>query len=544
MAKFEYSIRSKDETKAGVESAKSGLRGLEDSMQSINKVARLLMGAGAIAGIVSLFKNIAREANECEQAFAKLHPELQGAAGSLENWTKATNNFKSAAGSIISEVLAPMRSVLTEMLDGWAENITRATTLTTQIELLRNMSSPAAVALANKLADLRAQRDAMEAQQQRWYPGIEAARSGDIGGMLKDAWSVINRGVSGQLLTDIFKAGKQAPEYEKLTREIQETEEALKKLQGQATTLLKDATKPATGAGASGSATALGWLLGPSTGYQAQGMSAWERGNLRFEQMVNDYEVATEKITYSLERLPQELIAEFEAADLMAMANAGAGQYAGGLPPEATAAAAVIAADPIMAAILPFIEQIQSITMLLDPWGTILKSAFDILAPMIDSILAPLAGIFVILGQTLGAVLVPILKWIMPVIQWLGEAFVWLYNNAILPIGNAFIGLFTVLGALGQLIFYIVTFQWGKIGGIKWAPATESLLQPISVGSLGAAGTTAIAGAGATTTYSSGRDITVNVVVNSQVITGDGGFRELALMLNREIENAMALGVV
>lgn len=532
MAKFEYSIRSKDETKAGVESAKSGLRGLEDSMQSINKVARLLMGAGAIAGIVSLFKNIAHAAGECEQAFAKLHPEFQNMAGSMEQWNRASEGLKAAMGGLISSALSPFRASLVTVIESLTEAINKTNDLKTALALLTVSKSPEA---AKYLSDITtAQAKITELQKQRATVVTSISTAELIGG----AWAA--SGTSASASNPVTKLNKATEEWD---AKLKESQENLDKLVAKALAAVTPKPTPATGAGASSSDTALGWLLGPSTGYQAQGMSAWERGNLRFEQMVNDYEVATEKITYSLERLPQELIAEFEAADLLAMANAGAGQYAGGLPPEATAAAAVIAADPIMAAILPFIEQIQSITMLLDPWGTILKSAFDILAPMIDSILAPLAGIFVILGQTLGAVLVPILKWIMPVIQWLGEAFVWLYNNAILPIGNAFIGLFTVLGALGQLIFYIVTFQWGKIGGIKWAPATESLLQPISVGSLGAAGTTAIAGAGATTTYSSGRDITVNVVVNSQVITGDGGFRELALMLNREIENAMALGV-
>ena len=44
--------------------------------------------------------------------------------------------------------------------------------------------------------------------------------------------------------------------------------------------------------------------------------------------------------------------------------------------------------------------------------------------------------------------------------------------------------------------------------------------------------------------YSQGRDVNVYVNVNSEVITGEhGGFRELALLINTEIQNAMALGV-
>ena len=46
MAKFEYSIRSKDETGQGVKSAQTNLGNLEGTLKNINKVANLLNRRG------------------------------------------------------------------------------------------------------------------------------------------------------------------------------------------------------------------------------------------------------------------------------------------------------------------------------------------------------------------------------------------------------------------------------------------------------------------------------------------------------------------
>ena len=161
--------------------------------------------------------------------------------------------------------------------------------------------------------------------------------------------------------------------------------------------------------------------------------------------------------------------------------------------------------------------------------------------PLIDSLLAPLVGILTILGQTLGQVLVPVLQLLAPVIDFIGRAFVWLYNNAIVPIGNAFIQLFTALSALSTLILYIVTFQWGKIDNIRWSASRDSLLKPITTGDLTVAGTSTEGYGGSSTNIVKPPDIYVTITVEGSVY-GAGGPVEVGREMVHAIEEYIGTG--
>lgn len=538
MAKIEYSIRSKDETGPGVKSAEKNLKSLEGGVKSVSNTLKLLMGAGAIAGITMALRKIAQAAGEAEKAFAAMHPETQKSAGSLADWNRTMNEMKVSGGGVVAAVLTPIRQALLDIIDpahqaklaisqigegmeGWASKYTTsATKLADSIADAQKKLQEAISAKPQISADIGEYQRMLQnlqrqgrpdfAQRTFYYQGkgydasaAQAQAQKDI-----DDWDRQVKFLTGSIATlqtkfeDAARAVVEIPKWieEQLKKGAPATggtkpavldTSALLKFEEDISTALREAT----GNTASGTA----------------GVKVWSQ-----DQENRDEELIENAVQRALKGG-----AEHRSGDISV--PSGWEKFMGFMDSLAT--------------------KFASLAMILDPINTIMNAFWQALQPVVDALLGPLVGALVIIGQTMAAVLAPALRILSPVIEFIGKAFVWLYNNAIQPIANGFIYMLTVLGALGKLIYYIVTFQWGKIGSISWKPDEGTLLDKISYDTLGSAGAEAINEGGTTSTYSTGRDITVNVVINSEVITGEGGFRELALMLNREIQNAMALGV-
>jgi hypothetical protein len=602
MAKFEYSIRSKDETSAGVKSAKAGLENLEGSVRGISHTLKTLMGGGAIAGVTMALRRMAQIAGEAEKAFAEMHPETQKAAGSLTDWNTAMKGMQSSAGGIVADILTPIRAALLDIIDpahrakaalegiwsgeGWEAKYTSSATKLADQLAESNKALKDAQASSSKLSTSVSEYSRMrELLLKSGRPDIMtvAKRYGytEPSGMTNA--SVEDLEVSEANTRAISRATDEVKKWEDSLRRVNEllsiaksdladANEAIAEIPNwQAELIKKD--KPGK------PKEPEGWLYGSAAGYLPEAMTTAMRGALRAELpiILADTQEAAEAIARAAEAAAisteesnaalQEMYAEQRAMRRRAEPEYGLqtflGQMLTGIRELAASGttgrmigsfgAAKESGESGIAAVLGvfasalggLISQFTSLQLLLDPVNTILQAMFDTLEPVINSLLAPLVGILTIIGNTLGQVLTPLLQVLAPVIQLVTDVFVWLYNNAIVPVANGFIYLFTFLGALAKLIYYIVTFQWGKIKGITWSADEDSLLKPISASDVATAGTETIAAteSDATSTYSTGRDITVNVVINTDVITGEGGVRELALLINREITNAIALGV-
>ncbi len=197
--------------------------------------------------------------------------------------------------------------------------------------------------------------------------------------------------------------------------------------------------------------------------------------------------------------------------------------------------------------------QFTSVGLLMDPLKLALGSMTDVLGVSVNTALAPLVGIVTVLGQTVGKLLLPAVQGLTPILEAVGKGFSWFYDKVIMPVGNgvwAFgTALIHMLMNLGTVIWQIVTLDWANLGkGLKNTNIGELYKSgPLTaIGDLGAqnAGAAAIANAGGTAaSYTQARDITVNVVINTDVITGEGGFRELAIKLQNEIQAVLALGL-
>jgi len=210
-----------------------------------------------------------------------------------------------------------------------------------------------------------------------------------------------------------------------------------------------------------------------------------------------------------------------------------------------------IAIQPLLQGFMGLIQPLASMQMILNPLTTIFNAMMTVLQPMIDTLLTPLIGILTILGQTLGHILVPLFSILGPIIGFVADVFVWLYNKVLRPIGNALITIFNfVFNAIAAVangfifIYNLLVRKKKEKDYIKFRSLTEGHLAEITTGDVTAAGAETVSGegAGAGANYTAGRTINQTVNIFTDVITGEGGFRQLAIMLRDEIYAAEQLG--
>lgn len=194
---------------------------------------------------------------------------------------------------------------------------------------------------------------------------------------------------------------------------------------------------------------------------------------------------------------------------------------------------------------------IESLKIASDPLAYIFQVMAATIEGPLNSALEPLIGIFAVLGETLGTILIPIIQMLAPIIVFIAEAFIFLYNNAIKHFGNGLIGAVKVVSAgftgiingIAGAINWLLGFTGINIGYMSDPAAGVGYLRDISMSSLTDRGGAAINNdAGSPAQYSASRNIQVNVNIYTDVIAGPEGVRALALLIRDEIISAEALG--
>ena len=191
------------------------------------------------------------------------------------------------------------------------------------------------------------------------------------------------------------------------------------------------------------------------------------------------------------------------------------------------------ALGPLLSAIEPLTNILLSSNPILAALVPIVQAMVQTLEPVVSSLLAPLMGILTIIGQTLGAVLAPVLKWLSPIIELVGKAFVWLYNNVILPIANALILVFTAVQ--NAIAAVINAFSWLTGISVQYASYEDAKLQEIEYGDVVQAGANAAGATAAQSAQYRSQSITINIYQQSPVV-GDNGMRQFAAMIRAEFE--------
>jgi hypothetical protein len=534
MARINVKYHGEEDVSTASQKVKNSLHDLKEkakeTMSPFTDLTNTIKTVAGLGGAAMVLKQIYGELSQMEKAFAAANPELQKTAGSLLQWTSATDNLKVALGGLVSSALTPLRATLISMIDPWVQNINLMTQVANLIDRLKDSGGTAQIALAARLEALQAEKRAAEkgSRATTFAQGFMSYALGPAAGLDKNAQAEM------QATKDLLKALD--AEIESVTQQLKEgSKEAIKMLTAPAAAV---AAVAETGLSPKGEADQVLQTLSDIAKYD-MGMAAalrsmaepggngafWALGGPAAEQPIpQGYE---DPVVYA------QAMAEAFAQALPEIDIPAPG---GGADP----AAGLGFASGLMDTIMQLAGQFQSLSLVLDPVNTILNAAYTVLAPMVDSLLGPLVGILTIIGQTLAAVLMPMLKFLAPVIDFIGKAFVWLYNNAIVPFENALIHIYTALAALATLIFYIVTFQWGKIKGITWTANDEDLLKPITTGDLTSTTNTDGYGGGSTNVVKP-PDIYVYITVEGSVY-GAGGPVEVGREMVRAIEDYIGTG--
>lgn len=199
----------------------------------------------------------------------------------------------------------------------------------------------------------------------------------------------------------------------------------------------------------------------------------------------------------------------------------------------------------------PLVSSLSSVMMIMDPIGTILQGVMDVLGPLIDSLLQPLIGILTIVGQTIGKILAPALELLKPIIDAVAKLFVFLYNYVVRPVYNTimtvFNGIYNAFAAFVNGILALVdAIPFVNVGRVEYRDTDYGHLDKITLEGVNDAGESAVTStetsSGGGANYTAGRTINQTVNIYTDVIAGEGGIRDLAIMIRDEIYSAEALG--
>jgi hypothetical protein len=540
---LEYVIRSRDESQQGVQQAEKSvdgftesMKGMSRSMEGVNKLAAMLMGAGAFAGITVLFGKVSAAIADCEKAFVALHPEMEKSAGSAKTFDSAVTTMKANVGATINAVLTPFRQFFIDLIDPTAAATQNLKDFTKEYDaLIQKFASAGRKAQDDynqRLADqAKTETQLADAMTKRVQLATQLA---DQAARLKQVQGL---GAYGASAVDVVKSQIGAT-----TGAQSANEQAIAMLQdllNQEKQWFKD--NPLNGK--SGSATPLPVKVtewNPPPGNYPSFDYLW---------MANGGAAARGDKNHSEpNRYAPYKGTGWEPTDPSAGQDLSLGSgvsMGGGFDLSA-----------ILGPLMQFGSQIASVNAILNPLQTIFTATLNVLAPIVNTVLQPIVGILTVLGETIGKLLVPVVEALAPVIDFIGKAFIWLYNNVIMPVGNGLFAYFTALGNsiwnLGKWIDNVVNGRWSNLKeGFKTTDLAtlyaQGPLTAIDMNTLNTAGGNTIAGsAGAGASYTAQRDISVTVgsiVVNTDVITGEGGFRELVLKIDKELEQCIQLGL-
>jgi hypothetical protein len=153
--------------------------------------------------------------------------------------------------------------------------------------------------------------------------------------------------------------------------------------------------------------------------------------------------------------------------------------------------------------------------------------------------------------------LIPIMMLLCPIIEMLGRIFVWFYNGVMVPFHNELRNVFNriqntiadmlnnvtaILNKAIRALNKLPKVSISEIGYIDHVAQDSGFLNPITWSDLQKPADTA-AGTANSASYAAGTHVTVNITINTDVIAGESGIRELAIMLRDEIHEAEALGL-
>jgi tape measure domain-containing protein len=193
------------------------------------------------------------------------------------------------------------------------------------------------------------------------------------------------------------------------------------------------------------------------------------------------------------------------------------------------------------------LTSLSSIKAILDPVSVVLSGIFDVLSPLIDTVLSPILGALTIVGRTIGNIIAPLFELLGGVTGILGEAFIWLYNKIILPVGNGFITVFNMLynGVAGVINGIGKALRWlGVNMSMDYRSLDAGYLAEIGASDLTSAASS-YTGSSSSTGGSSTSVQSVNIEYYQTIqgnVIGDGGLAALGQYFVKAVEAYMGNG--
>lgn len=200
-------------------------------------------------------------------------------------------------------------------------------------------------------------------------------------------------------------------------------------------------------------------------------------------------------------------------------------------------------------------QAIQSVMALLDAF---MGGFASVMGPIVNDILPVYHGIMNVIGEMWATFMLPKMAMLTELLELLGKGFVWFYNQVIQPVGAKFLEIAKKIAkAFDRVINGIIDgLNSIKILGLDIPNIDASGRIPSAPGKITfdelkergeeTAPTFDIGGGGGgperVGDITSGRKINVKVNINTDVIAGEGGIRDLAIMIRDEIRAAEALG--
>lgn len=195
---------------------------------------------------------------------------------------------------------------------------------------------------------------------------------------------------------------------------------------------------------------------------------------------------------------------------------------------------------------------LENVVSIIGWWLTIIRGFIEEIGPVINEVLQPVVNALLQIGKLVGQALTPSVKALIPVIEVLAEVFTWLYNKILIPIGNAIMVFFTIIGNIGIAVANLFIdiynlFAWilGKSQKDKknYLDPNDYMLQEIDTEDiLGSDYGSSSSSTGTTlgASYTAQRDITVNISYSHSFVNGDA--QQIAIQIKKELESVNALG--
>ncbi len=484
MASIEYFIKSKDQSKAGIESAEKGIASLKTK---VNDFAKILTGAFMGGAAIQAIRGIVNGLGEMEKEYEKLNPEAAKMPGSLTTFNSAISNLKVNIGGAISSALSPLRAFFISLIDPLAEATAKITSFGKEIDSVLSQYGSAEYATNKKytdalekrkqliqdIADIEKERASLSSKQQAYereaanVPGVL-----DQGGAL--AWQEANKRTS---------------------EEYSQTVERLNEKLRLATIALQELDKWIRGAGTAIKTKPIEKKQYPAAlDYTELFSMFWPKG-IEIKPMSDmtpalDYTELYQAFN-APNRQPEPPKDYFtpifsDVVDSFSSLG-GIGEMLGNV------------FTLIYAAAEPFLFLLTLLKPVIDAFA-------NTIMPTINKLLSPFIGFLSIIGQTIGAIILPILAILSPLLEVVAQAFVFLYNYGILPLANACIFVFNVLydavafiwNAIASAINAILGWLGVHVKKMKYRDWNEGFLEPISLAEMTATGAAAAA-AGTTT---------------------------------------------